>query len=248
MDPVSTMVAGYATDKLVEIAESSFRTHVVERWSRRRARQFFEAFCDAVSSPDTTEVELQHQLDELLSDELASEILFDAYRAVCLTKSKTLGPRVIALLTAELVTAHKEADDCELAILAACEGLTDVEFSDFADFAIDHFERATEEDKKDCSLAKNGALSIQMGEETFSSFWHNDYEVSVAPMDLIECVGSWAPKLKRHGLLSDDVKERNYEYRDEHCVPEEATAREVSWWLFMAAETLRFAKLVRKAS
>lgn len=250
MEPISALAAGYATDKLIEVTESAVRTHVIERWARRRARQFFEAFCKAVAGPATTEEQLKRQLDELLGDERRSEILFDAYRSVCLTRSKKIGPRVIALLTAELVANSEEADDSEVAMFAAAEELTDSELEEFSEFALRHFNRATDSEKDDCTLAKNGALSIQMQEETFTSSWHRDYELSVAPLDLANDIGTWARKLKRHGLVSDDVKERHWAYREdsERYIDEDGTAREVSWWLFLAPEAKRFAELIQKAS
>lgn len=106
MDPISTLMVGHATGKFLDKLGSSFRTHVIDRWTRRRAEEFFEQFCKEVSSQNgaPTPSELDEELTKLLEDEACSEVLFDAYRRVALSKSKILGPRIIAILTAEIVT------------------------------------------------------------------------------------------------------------------------------------------------
>lgn len=249
MEPFSSLAVGYATGKLTELVESTIRANVIERWGRHRARQFFEAFCEAVTDEKTSEADLQQRLDDLLSDDRRSEVLFDAYRSVCLTRSKTLGPRVIALLTAELVMGESVADDGESAIFGAAEELSDSELIEFSEFAMQHHMRAKENTKDSCSLTDAGGVRIQWGEETFDSNWHREIEVSLAPLDLANDFGTWAPKLKRHGLLSDDVKERQWDYKEdgERHIDEDGTARQVSWWLCLSSSAIRFAELIQKA-
>ncbi len=250
MDPISSLAVGYATGKLTEIVESTIRTNVIERWSRHRARQFFQAFCEAVTDDNMSEADLEQTLDDLLRDDRRSEILFDAYRSVCLAKSKTLGPRVIALLTAELVTANSFADDEESAIFEAAEELSDTELTEFSDFAIQYRSDAKAENNDSCSVTRDNSLCIKMGEETFDSNWHRETDVSLAPLDLANDIGTWAPKLKRHGLLSDDVAERQRWYREdsERHVDQDGTTREITWWLYLSASSLRLAQLIQKAS
>lgn len=250
MDPVSSLAVGYATGKLTEIAESTVRTHVIERWGRYRAKQFFAAFCGAITSPDTTEPELNKLLDDLFADDYRSEVMFDAYRSVCLTKSRAIGPRVIALLTAELVTGGSLANDADSAIFSASEELTDTEFAEFSEFAIDHAKRAKAEKKGSATFTRHGSLSIQMGEESIDSTWHRESEISLGPMDLANDIGSWAPKLKRHGLLSDDVRERKWDYKEdsERHIDEPGTMRQVIWWLYLQPSALRLAELAERAA
>jgi hypothetical protein len=182
---------------------------------------------------------------------MCSAVVFDAYRSVCLTKSKALGPRIIALLTAEIVTSHRPADEDEESIVSATEELSDRELIEFADFVIDHYHRAEEEsDRSRCSVSENGTLSLQIGEESFDSTWHRETNVSLGPLDLASDLGSWALTIKRHGLLSDDVKERQWDYEvdSERHIDEPGIVRQVTWWLYLRAPCLRFAKLVKRAA
>ncbi|MFM9709894.1 hypothetical protein, partial [Streptomyces galilaeus] len=78
-----------------------FGKSVIEKWTRYRAERFFEAFVetigielvDGVETPET-----DRQLAEILADDFKTETLYDAYRRVCFSKSKTIGPRIIGLL------------------------------------------------------------------------------------------------------------------------------------------------------
>ncbi|CAK8717822.1 MAG: hypothetical protein CDV28_11121 [Candidatus Electronema aureum] len=237
MEPISSYIAGYTTGKLTEIAESMVRTHVIERWGRFRAKQFFDAFCGAIASEGTTELELQQLLNDLLSDDRRSQVLFDAYRSVCFTKSRSLGPRIIALLTAELVTRESVADDEEAAIFSAAEELSDAELAEFSTFALDHANRTNTDDTSTC----HRSLSINMGEELIDSTWRREIDISLGPLNLATTdIGSWALKLKRHGLISDDVRERH--------IDEPGTMRQVTWWLYLHPSALRLAELTKQAS
>jgi hypothetical protein len=243
MEPISSLVAGYAVGKLTEIAESMVRTHVIERWGRFRAKQFFDAFCGAIASEGTTELELQQLLDDLLSDDRRSQVLFDVYRSVCFTKSRSLGPRIIALLTAELVTRESVADDEEAAIFSAAEELSDAEFAEFSAFALDHANRTNTDD----TSTHHGSLSINMGEELIDSAHRYETDISLGPLNLATTdIGSWALKLKRHGLISDDVRERQWDYQEdgEQHIDEPGTMRQVTWWLYLH----RLAELTKQAS
>lgn len=141
MAPISTAIAGYAAEKIVQVAEKSFHKHVIERWTRHRARIFLETFCESLLSTSKSDEDIGALLDKLLSDEGKSEAVFDAYRAVCLSRSKNIGPRIIALLTAELVLAEKNSDESDDLIFSAAEQLFDSELNDFSEFAISYEKR-----------------------------------------------------------------------------------------------------------
>jgi hypothetical protein len=250
MEPISSLVVGYAAGKFAQIAETAIRSNVLERWVRHRAKEFFEAFCKAVADENTTESELRQKLDELLTDDKRSEVVFDAYRAVCLSKSKTIGPRVIALLTAELVNSGALADDEEVALYGAAEELSDSELRELADFTIGYRDRATLEGTNACSIGQDGSICVRLDEASFDSNWNRESEVSVAPLDLANSVGCWAAKLKRHGLVSDDVKERQWSYPEdsERHVDQPGIAREVTWWANLSPSCVRLALLIKTAS
>lgn len=249
MEPISSIAVDYVTDKIIEAVESAVRTHVIERWSRHRAHQFFDSFCKSLHDNGIAEAELSKMLDELLSDDRRSEVVFDAYRSVCLTKSRTVGPRIIALLTAELVVANAIAGAHEESIFSAAEELSDGEFDEFLNFTDHHVDEARKGNNKSSVLDPGGSLHVQMEEETIDSNWRSNRSVSMGPLDLANDVGTWAAKLKRLGLLSDDVRERQWQYGvdSERHIDEPGVAREITWWVHMHAAAIELSELLRRA-
>ncbi|HAO80199.1 MAG TPA: hypothetical protein DCQ92_14770, partial [Verrucomicrobia subdivision 3 bacterium] len=107
--------------------KEKFTSAVIERWTRFRAEKFFEAFVevlseemkDGIESPDVDKA-----LETLLKDEVKSEVLYDAYRRVCFSTSKTIGPKVIGLLTGYLVFEGRMASEGEERAFQAAESLS----------------------------------------------------------------------------------------------------------------------------
>jgi len=247
MEPISTTIASYATDKLIAIGEIIIKKQVIERWGRYRAEKFFETFCEQVIDLSKTDEEIQTTLEELLSDDVRSEILFDAYRSVCLTKSKSTGPRIIALLTAELVAVGRQANEDDEAIFSAAEELTDFDFEQLVNYVSD-VERKVDRASDDATKV-NGAFRILVGQHTSTSSWPSKGEISLAPLDLASHLGTWALKLKGLGLLCDEIKERQWRYQEdsERHIDEPGTAREISWWLTLERAAVKLAALSKRA-
>ena len=109
MEPVTSLLTGHLAGKLVDRVSRSFRTNVIERWSKRRANNFFQQFCREVEIElaGGRSEELETLLDKMLQDEHSTELLFDAYRRVSLSRSKAIGPRVIGILTAKFFILPK---------------------------------------------------------------------------------------------------------------------------------------------
>ena len=252
MDPVSSLISGHVAGKLFDYIGSKFKTNVIERWTKRRAQSFFDEFCREVEIElaGTESAKLDDILSHILEDETCSEILFDAYRRVSLTKSKELGPRIIGIVTAELVLQERIAGEIEDVILSAAENLTDVELLQYAKFVREQSAYGADETKKDVVFTENGDLKIEWYKEQFDSNWHPETEVSIAPLDLDESLGRWASKLKSYGILSDDMKERQWEYQEdsERHIDEDGSVREISWWIYIPHVYLRLAELVDRVS
>jgi hypothetical protein len=132
MEVVSaSAVVGKVAAKLIL---KKFGKAVVERWTRHRAEQFFAAFVEALAAESAAHIEsleVDRMLDKILEDDTKTETLFDAYRRVCFTTSKDLGPRIIALLTGKLVMEGRVADEEEEKVFAAAETLGDGELLSF---------------------------------------------------------------------------------------------------------------------
>lgn len=249
MDPVSSAVASYLGDKAVQAIESAFRIQVLERWTRHRARQFFDAFSRSLLDVGRTNDEIGVMLNDLLSNDANSEAMFEAYRSVCLSKSKNLGPRVIALLTAEILLSERKASFDDELIFAAAEALSDEELEESSKFAVSWVAKANQPSKSGCRSLKDGSLEISWGKDTLDSNWMPETARGVGPLDLARDVALWASKLKALGLLSDEVREQQWRYKEdaERHIDQDGVAREISWWLKLSPAALALATFVERA-
>lgn len=241
MEPITSVAIGYAADKLVSVAESLVKTHVIERWSRYRAQTFFEAFCTAIVDVSATDDELREKLDELMSDDARSQVVFEAYRSVCLSKSRSIGPRVIAFLTAEIVLSDSNASEDDEQIFAAAETLSDSEFEDLHAFV------HTELGKVKSPPSSGEWFHVEIRKEADSS--SSGYLSYIAPLDYALYVGRWGIKLKQLGLLDDEVQERSWRYGvdTERHIDEGGIAREVKWVLGISPAARRLAAFAQRA-
>jgi hypothetical protein len=181
---VIEFIGGVLADKVLGKVCSLFKTNVIERWSRKRADEFVRTFCDAVSKGRDTEEALQ-LLNEIMADEAKSAALFDAYRRVALSSSPTIGPRIIALVTAKIVSQNRDASPDEERILSVSELLNDAEFGE----AKDWFERYV------CKLPQPGTHFQDLG-----------HEEDVASTDLWDGWGAWAAKLGQFGFIQQSIR------------------------------------------
>lgn len=187
MDPVSSLLIGHAAGKLLDAVGVGFRTNVIERWSRHRAEQFFRTFCEEVARRDQPESEqdLHQSLNQILEDEECSEVLFDAYRRVAMSRSKSVGPRIVALLTAEIVGERRTATDDEDVLFAAAEQLTDDDLDQFVAFIAKERSRGGRLATRETGTS----LEIPWGEHQFDSAWKSSRPESVSSPNLGEELG-----------------------------------------------------------
>lgn len=178
-----------------------FSGTVVERWTRYRAECFFEGFVQTIAGEASTGIETQDldkRLDEVLSDDTKNEVLFDAYRRVCLSKSKTLGPRIIGLLTGQVVSEGRVADKMEERIFEAAESMSDGDFIEFMKGyrnLCDPLFQATDSSR---------AIRVPWSEEEADS----SRDLNISPFNWEEALGRWAVKLNAVGLLDVDVRQQ----------------------------------------
>jgi len=248
MDPVTSLVAGHAAGKLIDRVSAAFRVNVIERWSKRRAKHFFQQFCLEVERELAGEhsEELEPILDKMLEDEFATGLLFDAYRRVSLSRSKSIGPRIIGILTARMALENRDPTGAEESIMEAAEQLYDDDLVEFATFIHDYRRRADDDKDKDVTLTESGILRIKWNSKQLDSNWHHEFDVSLATLNLDKSCGSWSTKMEALGIIQTDLTERKWEYREdsERHIDENGSVREISWWIFTWDTYFEFADFV----
>ena len=186
---------------------SKFKTLVIDRWSRRRAEAFFETFVEELAANDDTAQPLSNMepmLSEMLGDELKSKVMFDAYRRVSFSASPSIGPRIIAVLTARLIAGNREAEADEERLLLAAALLNDHELLSLCTYLSEH------------PLDRNHELKL--ADDADNSNWRR--EMRIGPVNLGGEVGNWCLKLQSTGLVVQDVvtKSRDYDVDSERYI------------------------------
>lgn len=128
------MLGSLIVTKTVDELTGVFKAEVIDKWQNYRARQFLEQLAKTWIEEKEKDKETP-QLDQILkhfSDERYSEILFESYRKVCLSASRELGPRIIALITSMLLKEGRVADEFEDMMLTVAEQFRDTELRKFA--------------------------------------------------------------------------------------------------------------------
>jgi len=252
MEPVTSLLTGHVAGKLIDRVARSFRMTVVERWSKRRARHFFQQFCREVEIElaGGRSEDLEPLLDKMLQDEHSTELLFDAYRRVSLSRSKAIGPRVIGILTAKLAIEQRDPTGAEESMLDAAEQLYDEELIEFAAFICDYRRRAADEKQDDVTLCDRGILRIKWNSEQLDSNWHREFDVHLGPLNLNKSCGSWATKMESLGMIQSDMTEKKWDYKEdgERHIDQDGSVRELSWWIITWATYFEFADLIDRVN
>lgn len=241
MEPVSEIssyMVGKAADQLLDM----FRAQVIERWSRRRAEEFFAAFAKAVVDPAMPPNEVEADLTAILQDETKSEVLFDAYRRVCLAKSKVIGPRAIGLLTAQILIENRAATEFEERWFEAYETCSDEELKDLSEFYALAFERLRG-NQKDYRV-RGTTMQIDWTEDEGSLTGNVDR----SPLNLHEALGSWAAKLERLGMIRTTMEEKIWDRRPHAEVPDHhQLGRKLVYRIYFDLPDEEYAALIRRA-
>lgn len=217
------MIATLATSKLGKSVATSiakkFGGAVVERWTRYRAERFFEGFAETVAIELATGIQtddLDKCLAEILADDKKSEVLFDAYRRVCFSKSKTLGPRIIGLLTGELVHNGRMADYNEERVFEAAELLSDGDFVEFMKSYQEHRKKAegiTDLKAEHCMLGDSIIIRwLEESSDTDSISSRYGKNLDIGPFPWEEALGRWAVTLKAAGLVEERIRQRSKQH------------------------------------
>lgn len=237
-------------DRLHSLVADRFTESVITRWSRHRAKRFFEKFAEAIGAELASgqdDPKVNDLLDRMLSDDVRTEAMFDAYRRVSLSASRDIGPRIIGLLAGELVIEGRRANPAEDALFMAAETMNDREFQEFLEFFDEWRERA-DAPESDVRRTEFG-LEIDWLKENIDRSLRPAFEIQTGPLNLPESLGTWAVRLKNLGLLLETITEKSVEhYADAECVdPESKTVRTLTWQIVLPLGCERFATLVKRA-
>ncbi|MCE4934485.1 hypothetical protein [Aliivibrio fischeri] len=200
----------------------SFASNVIERWTRRRAEKFFEEFQVKIAESrliGDNQIHIAQEIEDIISTELGSEVVFDAYRRVSLAKSKVIGPRIIGFLTAEICLEKRLADDVEDLIFSVAETLNDIEMLNSMYALEEWFERAKAGKRKGYQsrtayIENNELFYVLEHHESETTFGDSD-EIDLSINGLDEEFGVGLQKLKNLGLLTARIRQSSVSFTED---------------------------------
>ena len=191
-----------------------FGKAVIARWTEYRKKNFFDAFLSEFQIEEKNEYEINKKLDKILENEQLSSLLHDSYIKVCLSKSKTIGPRIVGYLTAELIASGEIADEEEESIFAAAEHLSDDEFYSFFNY-YNRLRADAEDDKseeKKILKGSNGIIRI-LDEKWAETGTRQTRDSDLTPESLWVSLGSWASRLESYGFIRNSMTVKSHYVR-----------------------------------
>ncbi|VVD97352.1 hypothetical protein PIN31115_01918 [Pandoraea iniqua] len=208
MAPIFESLGAAAQGLATDAVQTFIKKKVIERWTQKRAACFYEAFLDEVRKQADTRFQ-SATLDELLAslgdqDDVTSSV-FEAYRRVCLSASKDIGPRIIGLLTAKIALANRQATEQEELVFQAAEALTDSDLKAIVDYAQWAHSKLT--DAKLSLFKEHGFTSYLLEEFDTEEIQVGGHFGSLPIFNISENVGVWAMRLQTLCLIAEDRRE-----------------------------------------
>jgi len=241
-------LASFVGGQLLKAGASLIKERVIARWSKYRADRFLESLVEAVRfemDHEVPEEELNDVLDQMMAKEVNTEAVFEAYRRVCLSRSRDIGPRMIGIMTAILVLEERQPTTVEDSMMDVAENLSDSELIDLVD-VVRSWQKSEREGYE--SIATVGAVL----QHTIESTWIDDRSSTGmdASSQLISILGPWGEKLRSYGLVREIVHERRKHYREdsERHVDEDMSGRWVSRTIVFAEGYSELIELIKRAA
>lgn len=227
--------ADFALDQTKGAMADFIKKEVIVRWSEHRAKKFLDAFVGEVMKErdvKTTSADLNDMLQSIAKSEDQTSAIFDAYRRVALSASKDIGPMVIGLLTAKIVSGDRETSEIEEMVFEGAEVLKDKDFLDFQswmayiradqDYSTKLFQNAKDggepsaiafmakgEKSNPVYLTPTPGASRALTTANFGAQLQQPGPQET-PLNIFKDIGPFALKLRNVGLLQEEERPRGH--------------------------------------
>lgn len=243
-------VAGYAGQRALDFAVDKLATAIIRPCAERRAHAYFRQLAEAVVDADAGEVDAERiaaALDAVTKDEPARETVFEFYRQSVLSRSKEVGPRLLALIAARLIKERRTPSDGERQIAEIAEACTDDDFSAFTNY---YQSLSTGSDPKQAERVKKtpGGFLVRLDRETSDSNWPSP--MRSGPLNLGSALGPWAAKFERIGAIEQHIETSSKEYKEdsERHIDMDGVLTITEWSLFLGETCDELSRLLPLAS
>jgi hypothetical protein len=193
---------------------------------------------------DAPEADLNRVLTKLAA-KANSEAVFDACRRACLSRSRELGPRIIALVTAVLVREERTTTEEEEMILDISERLTDGEL-DVVVKTIREWERELRSGSSKKVEIRWSELRRQVDKVELSDRDQGDVELGSR---LLGEFGALGERLRSCGLVDEHVDQSRFHWSadSERYVDEAGSGTRTIWTIAFKAGYRALADYIERA-
>lgn len=197
---------GYVAPSVIESIIDEVGGAMLKKCSDRRTHGYFLQLADSlgedIPEPDRA-VRIRAALERVAAREETRETVHEYYRRSVLSRSKEIGPRILALLAARMIREQREPTAVEHQIADVAETCTDGELSEFERYYAS-LEAEASDPRRDVLLSKvtvtREGFYVRLEQESSTG------SVTVGPLCLSSELGPWAAKFERAGAIEQNVQ------------------------------------------
>jgi hypothetical protein len=243
-------VAGYVGQRVIDAAVDKLAAAVVRPCAERRAHAYFHQLAEALATEtgesDNAEA-INAALDRVMKRDSARETVFEFYRQSVLSRSKEVGPRLLALLAARLVGEDRKPTAAEQQVAEIAEACTDDDLAQFAAYFATITGGTSSKHAERVRAVPAGYL-VRLDQETSDSNWPS--AMRAGPLNLASELGGWAAKFERAGAIEQHIETSSKEYEEdsERHIDMPGVLHRIEWSAFFGDACRELAELIPLAT
>lgn len=244
------VVAKYLGQRAIDAAVDRFAAAIIRPCAERRAHAFFHQLVQELvtetGGTDNAEA-VSAALDQVLTRGSARETVFEFYRQSVLSRSKVVGPRLLALLAARLIGEHRKLTAVEQQLCELAEACTDEDLAEFAAYfatitggtSPNYAERV----KKDPI-----GYIVRLDQQYSDSNWPS--VMRAGPLNLALALGGWGAKFERVGAIEQRIETSSKAYKEdsERYIDMPGLLHSVEWYALFGDVCSELAELIPLAT
>lgn len=243
-------LAGYAGQRIMDAAVDRLAATVIRPCAERRAHAFFHQLADTLATEtgqtDNAEA-INAALDRVMKRDSARETVFEFYRQSVLSRSKEVGPRLLAILAARLVGDDRKPTAAEQQVAEIAEACTDDDLAQFAEYFAT-IKDGTSPKHAECVRVVTAGHLVRLDQETSDSNWPS--AMRAGPLNLASELGPWAAKFERVGAIEQHIEtiDEAYPADGERFDPSAGVTHRIEWSVFLGDACRQLAELIPLAT
>jgi hypothetical protein len=243
-------VAGYVGQRVMDAAVDKLAAAVIRPCAERRAHAYFHKLAEALGAEAGEEAStgaIGAALDRVMERDSARETVYEFYRQSVLSRSKEVGPRLLALLAARLVREDRQPTAAELQVAEIAEACTDDDLAQFVAYFATITGGTSPKHAERVRKVPAGYL-VRLDQETSDSNWPS--AMRAGPLNLASELGAWAAKFERAGAVEQHIETNSEEYKEdsERHIDMPGVLHRIEWSAFFGDACHELADLIPLAT